>query len=147
MSQMNMAANLYVDIVSPDGSVFRGEARSVKAPGVEGSFAVLFNHAPMIAAFDIGPLVISEPTGEEILFATSGGFLEVLNNTVTVLAETAEPASAIDVERAKAAEERALERLRRLTGPEREEAERALERARNRLRVAMGRVGTRMTTS
>ena len=147
MPQENMAGNLYVDIVSPDGSVFRGEAQGVKAPGVQGSFEVLFNHAPMIAAFDIGPLVIVEPSGQEILFATSGGFLEVLNNTVTVLAETAEPASAIDVERAKAAEERALERLRKLEGVERERAQRALERARNRLRVAMGRVGTRVTPS
>ncbi len=142
-----MPGTLFIDIVSPDGSVFRGEARALKAPGVEGSFEVLYNHAPMIAAIDIGPLVVVDPSGEEIAFATSGGFVEVLNNAVTVLAETAEPASAIDVERARAAEQRALERLQSAApGIDRERAQRALERARNRLRVAMGRVGTRVTT-
>jgi len=76
-----------------------------------------------------------------VVFATSGGFLEVLNNTVTILAETAEPASAIDVERARAAEQRALERLQRsASSEERRRAEQALERARNRLRIAMGKV-------
>jgi len=106
-----MAGNLYVDIVSPSGSIFQGEASGVNAPGVQGSFEVLYNHAPMIAAFEIGELTLKQPAGESILFATSGGFLEVLNNTVTVLAETAEPATDIDVERAKASEERARKRL------------------------------------
>ncbi|GIV59686.1 F0F1 ATP synthase subunit epsilon [Rhodocaloribacter litoris] len=139
-----MPGKLFIDIVSPDGSVFRGEARALKAPGVEGSFEVLYNHAPMIAAIEIGPLVVVDPSGEEIVFATSGGFVEVLNNTVTVLAETAEPASAIDVERAREAEQRALERLQAGGSDiDRARAQRALERARNRLRVAMGRVGTR----
>ena len=103
--------SFYVEIVAPDQSVFKGEATILRAPGVEGSFEVLYNHAPMIAAFDVGPLYITQPSGERIVFATSGGFVEVLNNTVTVLAETAEPASAIDVERARSAEQRAKERL------------------------------------
>ncbi|ARA94489.1 MAG: F0F1 ATP synthase subunit epsilon [Bacteroidetes bacterium] len=133
--------SLYVDIVAPDHSVFKGEATIVRAPGVEGSFEVLYNHAPMIAAFDVGPLYLTLPSGERVVFATSGGFLEVLNNTVTILAETAEPASAIDVERARAAEQRALERLQRsASSEERRRAEQALERARNRLRIAMGKV-------
>ena len=133
---------LTVEIVSPARSVFSGEARGVRAPGVEGSFEVRYNHAPMIAAFEIGTLTITTATGDQIDFATSGGFLEVLNNTVTVLAETAEPASDIDVERAKESEERALERIRQSATPEeRQAAEQALERARNRLRVTMGKVG------
>jgi len=137
-----MKKHLYIEIVAPDKRVFHGDARSIRAPGVEGSFEVLFNHAPMIAAFDIGPLTVTSSSGDHIIFATSGGFLEVLNNTVTVLAETAEPATEIDIERAQQAEERALERLKMLTDPvERELAERALERARNRTRVTMGLVG------
>jgi F-type H+-transporting ATPase subunit epsilon len=137
-------ANLYVDIVSPDGSVFKGDAAGIKAPGVQGSFEVLYNHAPMIAAFEVGPLTVILPSGERIMFATSGGFVEVLHNSVTVLAETAEPSSSIDLERARSAEQRAMERIRASESPqERQEAERALERARNRVRVAMGAVGTR----
>lgn len=139
-----MAGNLYVEIVAPHGRVFQGEASGVQAPGVEGSFEVRYNHAPMIAAFEVGSLAVTTPAGEHIAFATSGGFLEVLNNTVTVLAETAEPGSQIELDRAKAAEERALERLReRPADVDRDRAERALERARNRVRVAMGAVGSR----
>ena len=138
-----MAGTLFVEIVTPEKSVFRGEASGIRAPGVEGSFEVLHNHAPMIAAIDIGLMVITAPGGERISYATSGGFLEVLNNVVTVLAETAEPASGIDVDRARKAEARALERMQAAESDvERRAAERALERARNRARVAMGRVGT-----
>src|SRR5690606_41367134 len=107
-----MPGNLHVEIVSPDRNVFRGEAKGVRAPGVEGSFEVLYNHAPMIAAFGVGPLYVTLPNGQKVTFATSGGFLEVLNNTVTVLAEAIEPASEIDVERARIAEQRALERIK-----------------------------------
>jgi len=139
-----MADSLYVDIVSPSGSVFKGAARGIVAPGTEGSFEVLRNHAPMIASFEVGTIVLTQASGDRIRFATSGGFLEVLNNTVTVLAETAELASDIDVERAKAAEEKALARLAEAGDPEeRQAAADKLERARNRLRAAMGSVGRR----
>jgi F-type H+-transporting ATPase subunit epsilon len=143
-----MPGTLYVDVVSPAGSVFRGEAQGVRAPGVGGSFEVLHNHAPMIAAFEVGPFYITLPSGERLAYATSGGFLEVLNNTVTVLAETAEPATDIDVERARAAEERALERMQGAAdSEERQRAAQDLERARNRLRIAMGQVGASRTAS
>lgn len=136
-----MADTLYVEIVAPDKRVFQGEAESLRAPGLEGSFQVLYNHAPMIAAIDVGPLIVVDSRGERITFATSGGFVEVLNNTVTVLAETVEPSSDIDVNRAKAAEERARERLEAAaSGEDRQRAEQDLERARNRVRVAMGEV-------
>jgi F-type H+-transporting ATPase subunit epsilon len=139
-----MAGTLYVEIVVPDGNVFRGEALGVRAPGVEGSFTVLFNHAPMIAAFEIGPLTITLPSGERVVYATSGGFIEVLNNTVIVLAESVEAASAIDVERARLAERRALERIRTSEADfDRARAALALQRARNRLRVALAQVVTR----
>jgi F-type H+-transporting ATPase subunit epsilon len=147
-----MADELSVDIVTPDGRAFQGPANGVRAPGVEGSFEVRNNHAPLIAAFGIGPLVVKTEAAHEfadvhddrIVFATSGGFLEIVDNTVTVLAETVEPASEIDVERAENAEERAARRLESesLRGEARKEAEAALERARNRARVAMGQVGS-----
>lgn len=138
-----MPGKIYVDIVSPDGSVFKGEATGIRAPGVEGSFEVLHNHAPMLAAFDVGPIYVSTSEGNKIAFATSGGFLEVLNNKVTVLAETAEPASDIDVERAKASEQKALEALQNADPQDRARAEAALEKARNRARVAVSAVGSR----
>ena len=138
-----MPNTLHVEIVAPDKQVFQGEAKSVRAPGVEGSFQILHNHAPMIAAIEIGPILVHTTEEKVITFATSGGFVEVLNNVVTVLAETVEPASEIDVERAQAAEERARQRL--LEGgseADRRRAEQDLERARNRARIAMAQVGT-----
>ena len=136
------AGTLYVEIVAPDKKAFRGEAVSVRAPGVEGSFEVLYNHAPMIAATGVGQVVITTPEQQEVEFATSGGFLEVLANRVIMLTETAEPVHEIDLERARAAEERARERLAASQSPEeRAAAEAAFERARNRARLAMGKVG------
>lgn len=140
-------ATLNVEIVSPDRRVFKGDALGVRAPGVEGSFEVLVNHAPMVAAFGVGSIRVTTADNQHIYYATSGGFLEVLENDVTVLAETAEPASDIDVERAQASEQRALERLQSAEGEaERREAEKALERARNRARVAMSKVGRRTSS-
>jgi F-type H+-transporting ATPase subunit epsilon len=143
-----MADELTLDIVAPSDRVFQGQASAVRAPGVEGSFSVLKDHAPMIAAFGVGPLIVTTDNADErdgrIAFATSGGFLEVIDNTVTVLAETAEPASDIDVDRARRAEERALKRLREGSADlDRGRAQEALDRARNRLRVAMGEVASR----
>lgn len=133
---------LNVSIVAPDQEVFNGSAESLRAPGVEGSFQVLEGHAPMIAAIETGPLFVEPEGGSRIAFATSGGFLEVLDDEVTVLAETAEPEEDIDEERAREAEERAQQRLEQgdLDAEERERYEAALERARNRLRVSMGEV-------
>ena len=138
-----MAGKIYVDIVSPDGSVYKGAATGIRAPGVEGSFEVLYNHAPMLAAFETGPMYVTVEDGSKISFATSGGFLEVLNNRVTVLAETAEPASDIDIERARQSEQKALAALQAAGPGERTAAEAALERARNRVRVSVGSVGTK----
>ena len=135
---------MFVEIVSPSGRIFSGESSGVKAPGVEGSFEVLKNHAPMIAAIDVGPLVVTDKNGSPITFATSGGFLEVADNAVTVLAQTAELATDIDVERAKAAEQRAVEALAgTLDADTKARMTRALDRARNRARIAMGAVGTK----
>ena len=137
-----MAATFYVDIVSPSGSVFKGNAVRLRAPGIQGSFEVLHNHAPMIAAIELGPLYVTLTGGERIAFATTGGFIEVLNNTVTVLAEEAEPASDIDLSIAELAEQAALEQLKSGgTVDERAAARQALDRA--RLRKSMASVGKR----
>jgi F-type H+-transporting ATPase subunit epsilon len=134
---------MLVDIVSPSGRVFSGEATRFKAPGVEGSFEVLKNHAPMLAAIEIGTIVVTGTDGKPFTIATSGGFVEVQNNVVTVIAETAEMASQIDIERAKAAEQRAVQALADADPESKEKMTEALDRARNRLRAAMGTVGSR----
>jgi F-type H+-transporting ATPase subunit epsilon len=134
---------MLVDIVSPSGRVFSGEATRFKAPGVEGSFEVLKNHAPMLAAIEIGTIVVTGTDGKPFTIATSGGFVEVQNNVVTVIAETAEMASQIDIERAKAAEQRAVQALADADPESKEKMTKALDRARNRLRAAMGTVGSR----
>ena len=137
-----MAATFYVDIVSPVGSVFTGEVQRLRAPGIQGSFEILHNHAPMIASIELGPLYLTLPSGERLAFATTGGFVEVLNNTVTVLAEEAEPATEIDLALVEASEAAALEQLKAGgTADEKAQARQALERA--RLRKSISAVGNR----
>ena len=136
-----MADSLLVEIVSPDRTAYRGEARSFRAPGVEGAFEILRGHAPMLAATQVGPVVVVTTQGERVTFATSGGFVEVLDDRVIMLAEAAEPASEIDVERARTAESEAADRLAAATSPEeRAELQAELDRARNRLRTGMSQV-------
>ncbi len=136
-----MASSLLVEIVSPDRAAFRGEALRFRAPGTEGAFEVLRGHAPMLAATGVGTVTVTTVGGDRVSFATSGGFVEVLDDHVTMLAETAEPVSGIDVERAKAAEADARERLASAQDPEERAAGQAdLDRARNRLRASMGTV-------
>ena len=136
-----MADYLLVEIVSPDRAAFRGEARAFRAPGVEGSFEVLRGHAPLVAATVVGPVYVTTLAGDRLTFATSGGFVEVLDDHVIMLAESVEAASDIDVERAREAEDRAKDRLAAAASPEERAALQAeLDRARNRLRTGMGQV-------
>ncbi|HAE34225.1 MAG: ATP synthase F1 subunit epsilon [Chitinophagales bacterium] len=80
---------MQVEILSPEKKVFSGEADSVQFPGTTGSFQVLNNHAAMIASLTNG--TVSVKTGKETLrFRISGGFVEVLNNVLSVLVEGAE---------------------------------------------------------
>ena len=127
----------HLEIITPQKVVFRGDATSVSAPGVKGGFQILYDHAPLLAEFAVGKLSVKDPTGTDRVFATSGGFVEVQSNAVVVLADTAESPEDIDVERAKAAMERASHRLRdRAEGLDVERARSAVFRAVNRLRVA-----------
>ncbi|MFV0606086.1 MAG: hypothetical protein ACK5NK_09620 [Niabella sp.] len=81
-----------VEILTPEGKVFSGEAFGVQMPGVTGSFEVLEKSAPMIAALKQGSLKILKDKlqgGAENFFEIQGGFVEVLQNKVTVLVEGA----------------------------------------------------------
>ncbi len=126
-----------LQIVTPQRVVFNGEVISFTAPGTVGSFQVLYNHAPLLSSITIGEAKLTDTQGKEIHYATSGGFVEVKDNEVTLLAETAEKADEIDVPRAEQAKARAQQRLAEKK-PETnlERAQIALSRALNRLKVA-----------
>ncbi|WP_256011341.1 ATP synthase F1 subunit epsilon [Desertivirga xinjiangensis] len=75
-----------LEILTPDNTVFEGEVSSVTVPGVQGSFEILNNHAPIISTLDDGKVIIRTGKGEESFFI-KGGVVEVLDNKIMVLAE------------------------------------------------------------
>lgn len=126
-----------VRILSPDGELFREYATSVVAPAIDGYLGVLKNHAPMVAALDIGELLLRTADERIISLAVAGGFMEVTRKEVLVLADAAEFKEAIDVSRATKELEEARERLsKKFSQVEVERAEVALRKALNRLKVA-----------
>ncbi len=126
-----------LQIVTPVKVAYQGDATSLSAPGVLGGFQVLADHASLLSAVEIGRIKVRDTSGAESLYAASSGFVEVHNNVVTVLVESAEKASEIDVDRARSARERAEKRLRSKSPDiDVERAQLALLRALNRLRVA-----------
>lgn len=76
-----------LQIITPDNSLFEGDARLVKLPGIDGSFEVLENHAPLISALKEGELKVVKPDQTETLFPIKGGVVEVLNNKVLILVQ------------------------------------------------------------
>ena len=127
---------LHVEIVTAEHELYNGEANLVSAPGSEGRLGILPRHAALLTTLAPGALRIVLNGAEEPLFV-SGGFLEVSDDNVTVLADTAEHAEEIDQARAEEARRRAQERLAEAqSNVERAELQSALERAIARLRVA-----------
>lgn len=135
-----MAKTFKLDIRTPEGVAWQGDAEVVTLPGTQGTFQVLVNHAPLLTELEVGEIRIQNESGKEERFASSGGFAEVRLNEVTVLSETIEPAAEIDPDRAQSARDRAIERIKEArTSPgtdiNRTRAEAALARAENRLKV------------
>src|SRR2546421_11075783 len=127
---------LHVEIVTAERELYSGEANMVSAPGTEGRLGILPRHAALLTTLSPGALNIKLGDAEEPIFV-SGGFLEVSNNSVIVLADTAELAEEIDQARAEEARRRAQEHLAQAQSDiERAELVGALERAMTRLRVA-----------
>ena len=126
-----------LEIVTPRKVEFNGDVSSFSAPGVVGGFQVLKSHAPLLSSVTIGEVKLVEESGRELRYATGGGFVEVRDNHVVMLAESAERSDSIDAARAEAARERAEARLAvKKDEVDQERAQLALQRALNRLRVS-----------
>jgi len=126
-----------VRLVSPDGELYRANAVSLVVPAVDGYLGVLKHHAPMVAALDIGELLIRTPDEHIISLAVAGGFMEVTRKEVVILCDAAEFREDIDVGEATKQLQAARERLqKKFGGVELERAQVALRDAENRLKVA-----------
>jgi F-type H+-transporting ATPase subunit epsilon len=129
--------NFTLEIVTPRKIVFTGEVESFTAPGTVGSFQVLYNHAPLLSSTKVGEVKVVDAQGTITRYATSGGFVEVKDNHVVMLAESIEKPMEIDVARAERAKARAQQRLaERQANLDFDRAQFALQRALNRLRIA-----------
>jgi len=135
-----MAGNIRLEVVTPQKEVVKEEAQIVVAPGVLGEFGVLIGHTPFMTSLNVGTIRYTDAQGQERSVFVSGGFAEALPDKVTVLAESAERRRDIDVERAKAALERAQKRLDEKTvGIDYLRAKMAMMRALHRIRLAESR--------
>ncbi|MBW2477545.1 MAG: F0F1 ATP synthase subunit epsilon [Deltaproteobacteria bacterium] len=132
-----MAEKLKLELVTPYKRVLSEEVDEVTAPGLVGEFGVLPGHTPLLTTLRIGELTYKQGN-RAFHVAVNWGYVEVEDDTVTVLVETAEPADQIDLARAKAALSRAEEALRKLSPEDKQfkVMECALERALIRVQVA-----------
>ena len=132
-----MAEKLELEVVTPDRLVVQEKVDIVMAMGALGEFGILPNHIPFLTTLQPGELRYRKDNQLEYM-AVTGGFAEVSNNKVTVLAEAAERAREIDVDRAKRARERAEKRLAmaKTEAIDFLRAESALKRSLLRLRIA-----------
>ncbi len=134
-----MAGNIKLEVVTPDKAVVSEEVQIVMAPGSLGEFGVLIGHTPFLTTLKTGIIRYTDAQGTEQYVFVNGGFAEALPDKVTVLAESAERSSELDLERAKAALERAEKRLAEDRSRENIDFNRArasLERATVRIQLA-----------
>ena len=132
-----MAEKLQLEMVTPYRKILSEQVDEVTAPGTVGEFGLLPGHTPLLTTLDIGELSYMQD-GKSFHVAVNWGYVEVENNTVTVLVETAEVADQIDLERAKAALGRAEDALKTLDSEDKKFKimEAALKRAMIRIQVA-----------
>ncbi len=132
---------LTLRVITPESVALDTTASSVRIPALDGQMGILPRHASMVAALEAGVLTWTEQGASRAMFV-SGGFAEVRDNTVRVVSEAGERPEDIDTERAQRAAERARERLRKAHGGDHDvdvlRAELALRRAIMRERVASG---------
>ena len=100
-----------LEIITAERSVYEGEVDMVIAPGLDGQLGILPRHAPLMTILKPGELTVKKSGEEDIYVAVSGGFMEVIGNRVSVLADACERSDEIDEQRAEEAMRRAQERL------------------------------------
>jgi F-type H+-transporting ATPase subunit epsilon len=128
-----------LEIITAERKVYDDDVELVVVPGSDGELGILSNHAPLMSTLQPGELVIRKE-GEDTYLAVSGGFIEVLDDRVTVLADAAEKSDEIDEQRALAAMERARDSLaNRESYIELEQVAVAMRRAQIRLNVVRRR--------
>ena len=126
-----------LDVVTPTRDLEEMVVSYVRCPGLDGSFGIMANHQDGIFSLDIGEIMVKTESETKYL-STSGGFAEIVNDGVSILVETVESASDIDISRAEAALQRARDRK---SSSDKENLDQmrldsALSRALNRLRVS-----------
>lgn len=126
---------IHAQLLTPDGAKFDGDILGITVPGASGSFEMLYNHAPIVSALDVGKVEIRRQDGTELIYAVSGGFVEMNDNSVTLLAERATEPDKIDVPQA---ELDLIEAKARLKDPSiaHDEVERQIRVAKNLIAVA-----------
>lgn len=132
---MALPTSINLEIVTPERMLVREQVDEVQIPGVNGYFGVLPGHTPLLAALSVGELWYRKGQ-EKTYLAIVHGFAEVLPDRVTILAQVAEHAEEIDVERAEAARQRAAERLTRQADLDYDRARLALMKSMTRLQVS-----------
>ena len=128
-----------LEIVTAEREVYSDDVEAVNAPGSEGDLGILPHHAPLMTSLQPGELMIRKEGRDEYM-VVSGGFLEVMGNRVTILADACERSDEIDEQRAQEAMQRAQERIANRTADlDLEQAAMAFRRAETRLRIARRR--------
>ncbi len=128
-------STFYLEVITPERNFFSGEAECVIFKSVDGEMGVLAKHAPTVAAVNIGPLKINS-NGKWIEAVVTDGFAKIMPDKVVIMTDTAEYPDEIDVNRAKAAKQRAEERMQKqLSQLEYMRSKAALSRAMARIRA------------
>lgn len=132
---------IHCDIVTQERTVYSNEVDYISLPGSEGVMGVLPNHAPLLTALNFGEVMV-RIKGDEEYFAIGGGFAEIRPDRVVILANSAEQADDIDLERARHAREKAEEAMAtgvRIDAERYAQIDAALKRAQIRIDVSLRR--------
>ncbi len=132
-------ATMQLEIISAERQVYSDEVDVVVAPGIDGELGILPHHAPLMTVLQPGEVLVRKD-GEETYLAVTGGFMEVIGNKVTILADACERSDEIDEARAQEAVARAQERISsHATDMQLEQAVGSMRRAQVRLNVSRRR--------